>query len=440
MDVTTLTTTGDNGLLRGVRAALDGAGDALLCVALVQKAGVHLLRGQLEQLGGHACLLHDARRGHRRGPRATPGSSCPAARSPWRRSRRLPVAQATPVMNSLERCLTVTMRRNVNLSAGRALIVIASCLFAACRSPATPPGPSRPSSDSEVEQLRLPAQPLPQQPGMMSLWQPPPGDPRVTVEVLDYGGKDRHLLRQSLVSGTTQNLRVTYQMARVSKRRADNGRLEEARETSPTVVLFLMEEVGPVDADGSATVTLTVGGTATLRVEEQTEAPEALLEGLHPLMTSPIVMHRTPRGLTGRIGVALPSRSNDVMLRPLLRSLLPPMIVLPRDRIGLGARWRATMPNTLEGIPVVTSITYSLDRMSSGMALIDGVVSMQPKGTGAGSRKVAFESRFHLELDMTHAIPLGTVRQRDRFLLEGFDGVVAETWGQSVLTIRPLDD
>jgi hypothetical protein len=58
VNVTTLTTTGDNGLLRGVRAALDGADEALLCVAFVQKAGVHLPRRQLEQLGSHARLLH----------------------------------------------------------------------------------------------------------------------------------------------------------------------------------------------------------------------------------------------------------------------------------------------------------------------------------------------------------------------------------------------
>jgi len=58
VQVTTLTTAGDNELLKGVRAALDGADAALLCVAFVQKAGVHLLRGQLEQLGGRARLLH----------------------------------------------------------------------------------------------------------------------------------------------------------------------------------------------------------------------------------------------------------------------------------------------------------------------------------------------------------------------------------------------
>jgi hypothetical protein len=58
VQVTTLTTTGDNGLLRGVRVALDGADEALLCIAFVRKAGVHLLRGQLEPLAHRARLLH----------------------------------------------------------------------------------------------------------------------------------------------------------------------------------------------------------------------------------------------------------------------------------------------------------------------------------------------------------------------------------------------
>jgi hypothetical protein len=49
---------------------------------------------------------------------------------------------------------------------------------------------------------------------------------------------------------------------------------------------------------------------------------------------------------------------------------------------------------------------------------------------------MVFESRFHLELDMNHAIPRGTVRQHDQFLLEDLDGVVEEKWSQSVLAIR----
>ncbi len=58
VEVTTLTTSGDNSLLRGLRTALEGADQALLCVAFVQKAGVHLLRAPLEQLGARARLLH----------------------------------------------------------------------------------------------------------------------------------------------------------------------------------------------------------------------------------------------------------------------------------------------------------------------------------------------------------------------------------------------
>lgn len=58
LQVATLTTAADNGLLQGVRAALDGADDALLCVAFIRKAGVHLLGGQLGQLGSRTRLLH----------------------------------------------------------------------------------------------------------------------------------------------------------------------------------------------------------------------------------------------------------------------------------------------------------------------------------------------------------------------------------------------
>jgi hypothetical protein len=58
VQLTTLTTTGDDGLHRGVRSALDGADEALLRVAFVQNAGVHQLRGRLEPLGLCARLMH----------------------------------------------------------------------------------------------------------------------------------------------------------------------------------------------------------------------------------------------------------------------------------------------------------------------------------------------------------------------------------------------
>jgi len=57
MDVTTVTTDGDNALLAGVRAVLDNADEALLAVAFVQSAGVNLLEPQLKRLGRSARLV-----------------------------------------------------------------------------------------------------------------------------------------------------------------------------------------------------------------------------------------------------------------------------------------------------------------------------------------------------------------------------------------------
>lgn len=57
VDVTTLTTAGDNSLLRGVRSVLGDADHALLCVAFVHAQGIHLVRQQLQRLGPNARLL-----------------------------------------------------------------------------------------------------------------------------------------------------------------------------------------------------------------------------------------------------------------------------------------------------------------------------------------------------------------------------------------------
>lgn len=49
--------THDGSLLRSIRATLDEADEALLAVAFVSEAGVHLLRNQLKRLGPHTRLL-----------------------------------------------------------------------------------------------------------------------------------------------------------------------------------------------------------------------------------------------------------------------------------------------------------------------------------------------------------------------------------------------
>lgn len=57
MEVTTVTTGGDNNLLNGVRSVLDDADEALLAVAFVQSAGVNLLEPQLKRLGNSTRLV-----------------------------------------------------------------------------------------------------------------------------------------------------------------------------------------------------------------------------------------------------------------------------------------------------------------------------------------------------------------------------------------------
>lgn len=57
MDVTTVTTDGDNALLNGVRSVLDSADEVILAVAFVQSAGVNLLEPQFKRLGKSARLV-----------------------------------------------------------------------------------------------------------------------------------------------------------------------------------------------------------------------------------------------------------------------------------------------------------------------------------------------------------------------------------------------
>jgi HKD family nuclease len=57
VEVTTLTTGGENTLLAGLRHALGDADELLACVAFVHSQGVHLIQPQLQALGSNGRLL-----------------------------------------------------------------------------------------------------------------------------------------------------------------------------------------------------------------------------------------------------------------------------------------------------------------------------------------------------------------------------------------------
>lgn len=62
--------THDGSLLRSIRETLDRADEAMLAVAFVSEAGIHLLQPQLRRLGSRTRLLVTT------SPRSTPSRLC----------------------------------------------------------------------------------------------------------------------------------------------------------------------------------------------------------------------------------------------------------------------------------------------------------------------------------------------------------------------------
>lgn len=226
--------------------------------------------------------------------------------------------------------------------------------------PAEPPKPARPTGPVEV---KIPAV-------------------QTTVKVVSGGKGKKEALRYTAKQGAKQAVELAMDFS---------GKQDTEEQVVPTIVLIGEAETRAVDKDGNAEYQVTVTGTDARNVtgsQVPVEKFKAVLGSLAGL---------TIGGTIGTTGVA-----GDVTLRiekpqenaadtlELLRLTFPTLPVLPKEAVGVGAKWQSTTSAKLADRLDVTQITdYELVAHNGSTWTIKGTTKVSGKDQDVEDSKVS---------------------------------------------------
>jgi len=205
---------------------------------------------------------------------------------------------------------------------------------------------------------------------------------QTTVKVVSGGKGKKEALRYTAKQGAKQAVELSMDFS---------GKQDTDEQTVPTIVLIGEAETRAVDKDGNAEYTVTVTGTDA-RTVTGSKVPvdkfKAVLGSLAGL---------TIGGTIGTTGVA-----GDVTLRiekpqenaadtlELLRLTLPTLPVLPKEAVGVGAKWQSTTTAKLADRLDVTQVTdYELVAHSGSTWTIKGTTKVSGKDQDIEDSKVS---------------------------------------------------
>jgi hypothetical protein len=260
-------------------------------------------------------------------------------------------------------------------------------LVAACGG-TSKPAPSAPLPD-EAKAAPPPAKTEPAPPAEPAKPAPPTGPVEVkipavqtTVKVVSGGKGKKEALRYTVKQGAKQAVELAMDFS---------GKQDTEEQVVPTIVLIGDAETRAVDKDGNAEYQVTVTGTDARTVagsQVPVEKFKAVLGSLAGL---------TIGGTIGTTGVA-----GDVTLRiekpqenaadtlELIRLTFPTLPVLPKEAVGVGARWQSTTSAKLADRLDVTQITdYELVAHSGSTWTIKGTTKVSGKDQNVEDSKVS---------------------------------------------------
>jgi hypothetical protein len=260
-------------------------------------------------------------------------------------------------------------------------------LVAACGG-TSKPAPSAPLPD-EAKAAPPPAKTEPAPPAEPAKPAPPTGPVEVkipavqtTVKVVSGGKGKKEALRYTVKQGAKQAVELSMDFS---------GKQDTEEQVVPTIVLIGDAETRAVDKDGNAEYQVTVTGTDARTVagsQVPVEKFKVVLGSLAGL---------TIGGTIGTTGVA-----GDVTLRiekpqenaadtlELIRLTFPTLPVLPKEAVGVGARWQSTTSAKLADRLDVTQITdYELVAHSGSTWTIKGTTKVSGKDQNVEDSKVS---------------------------------------------------
>jgi len=237
---------------------------------------------------------------------------------------------------------------------------------AAAATPATPatPAPAEPAAPPKGPvELKIPAQ-------------------QTTVKVVSAGTGKKQVIRYTPKAGAKQTIELAMDFT---------GKQDTEEKVVPTLVLTGDAETKAVDGDGNADFTVTITGTDA-RTVAGSQIPvdqfKAVLGGLSGLT---IGGKLGATGTAGEVTIRLDNASRDLGdALQLIRLTLPTLPVLPKEPIGVGAKWQSTTSAKLVERLDVTQVTdYQVVSHKGTTWTITGKTKVTGKDQSIESSKVS---------------------------------------------------
>ena len=214
-----------------------------------------------------------------------------------------------------------------------------------------------------------PATPLPADPAPVEAKKEPPAEPAkpqplgpvevkipsapVTVKLVSAGKGKKAPLRYSAKAGEKQQVELAMDF---SAKQTENGASQD--QIVPTIVLVGDAETKAVDKDGNAEYTLTVNTTDAKDVAGSQIPAAKFRTVLGSLAGLTISSSLAANGAVGDVTMRVEKPTDmSAGALELIRLTLPAFPVLPKEPVGVGAKWQATSTAKLADKLDVTQVT-----------------------------------------------------------------------------------
>lgn len=257
---------------------------------------------------------------------------------------------------------------------------------AACGGTSKPP-PTAPLPDDTKQAATPPPEVKPAPP----VEAPPPPAPPVEVKIaaaqttvkLVSGGKGKkQALRYTPAAGSKQAVELAMDFT---------GKQDTEERVVPTIVLTGDAETKAVDKDGNAEYALTVTGTDARAVEGSSVPLDQFKAVLGTIAGLTLGGKRDANGLAGEqiLRIEKPAKNAAETLE-LIRLTLPALPVLPKEPIGVGAKWQATTTGRLaEQLDITQVADYELVAHEGASWTIKGKIKVTGKDQTIDNGKIS---------------------------------------------------
>jgi hypothetical protein len=205
---------------------------------------------------------------------------------------------------------------------------------------------------------------------------------QATVVLVSSGSGKKQAMRYTLSPGARQAIELAMDFA---------GKQDSDERVVPTIVLTGEAVTKELDRDGNAAFTVTVASTDARAVAGSQIPLDQFRQILGALSGLTIAGRIGPSGASSEFTLRLDGASPDLVdALDLLRLTLPRLPILPREPIGVGARWQATTATKLAERLDVTQVTdYQLVAHNGPVWTITGKIKIIGKDQELDSNRIS---------------------------------------------------